>query len=92
MGTSTFTGSTSLTIHQGTTVKFADAASGATHILMMGANGMYGGMMGAPNMLNSSMGMTISPGQTMMVTFTTPGTYHITCSIHPDMNVTITVR
>ena len=31
-------------------------------------------------------------GGTYSITFTAPGTYQVTCTVHPAMNMTITVQ
>ena len=40
----------------------------------------------------TGQGFTIQPGQSHNVRFDTAGTYPITCTIHPGMNLTVTVR
>jgi plastocyanin len=91
MDASTFSGVSSLTVKVGQSVKFADAAGGATHFLTTGQNGAYASESGAPAQLSAATGMQIDPGQSDAITFATAGTYHITCTVHPGMNVTITV-
>ena len=36
-------------------------------------------------------GLKITPGITSDILFSTPGQYQITCTIHPSMNLTISV-
>ena len=37
-------------------------------------------------------GFSINPARTRSVTFATSGTYAITCSVHPNMNLTVIVQ
>ncbi len=92
MGATDFVGSTSVTIKAGQSVNFVDPSStGGTHILATGTNGNYASETGAPATLNVASGLTFNPGDTKAIVFSTAGTYHITCIIHPTMNVTVTV-
>ncbi|MGH2504799.1 MAG: plastocyanin/azurin family copper-binding protein, partial [Ktedonobacterales bacterium] len=88
MGRSSFSGNTSVTIKAGQAVLFSDPASnGGTHDLVIGHNGQFSAMSGAPSEFNSATGTAFSPGDQTVVTFATAGTYPITCSIHPFMQV-----
>jgi plastocyanin len=81
-----------VTIKAGQAVLFDDpTGSGGTHDLVIGHNGQFSAMSGAPSELNSATGMLISPGQQQAITFAKAGTYPITCTIHPSMQVTVTV-
>jgi len=40
----------------------------------------------------TGQGFTIQPGQTQDVQFDEEGVYVITCSIHPSMNLLVTVQ
>ena len=75
-----------------TPVIFNDpASSGGVHIICIGHNqACKAGATGPKDLLGS--GFQIVQGQTHSVTFTTPGTYDITCVVHPNMNVTVTVQ
>jgi plastocyanin len=90
MGFTSFTGTTSVTIKAGQAVKFDDS-NGATHILVIGTNGMFHAQNGAPPELNSDSGTDFN-GDTKTITFPTAGTYQITCKIHPSMLATVTVQ
>lgn len=81
-----------LTIAAGTTVTFTTQMTGATHFVTTGENGVHADEAGAPTSLASATGQEVDPGQSAAVTFTTPGTYHLTCTVHPGMTMTITVR
>ena len=81
-----------LTITAGTTVNFMTESSGSTHILCIGENGACQSGAQGPSELTSANGMQVDPGQTKQVKFDTAGTYKITCTIHPTMNMIITVQ
>lgn len=69
----------SLTIAAGTTVTFTDTSG---HTVTEGSNGTP-----AEDPIVDEAG-----GADIEVTFDEPGTYPITCKIHPEMNMTITVE
>jgi plastocyanin len=81
-----------LTITAGTTVNFMTEQSGSTHILCIGENGSCQSGAQGPSELTAANGMQVDPGQTKSVKFDTAGTYKIACTIHPNMNLTITVQ
>jgi plastocyanin len=89
MGRSSFSGNTSVTIKAGQAVLFDDPSG--THDLVIGHNGQFSSMAGAPSEFNSASGTLFSPGDQKTVTFATAGTYPITCTIHPTMQVMVTV-
>ena len=68
-----------LTIPAGTTVTFTDTAN---HTVTEGTDGEA-----VDDPIVDEDG-----GSDIEVTFDEPGTYDITCKIHPDMNMTITVE
>ena len=68
-----------LTIPAGTTVTFTDTAS---HTVTEGQDG---------EPVEDPI-VDESGGEDIEVTFDEPGTYNITCTIHPTMNMTITVE
>ncbi len=84
---------TSVTIKAGQSVHFTDPAGvGATHIVCLGNEGNCDSAAQGPQALEGS-GFTINAGDPPKdVTFTTAGTYKITCSLHPSMNLTVTVQ
>jgi plastocyanin len=84
---------TSIAITAGQAVHFTDPAGvGGTHIVCLGAEGSCDTSAQGPQALEGG-GFTINVGDPPRdVTFMTPGTYQITCSIHPSMNLTVTVR
>lgn len=81
---------TSITIKAGTALTFDDT-NGAFHMLCLGHNQQCDTSATGPKNLEGS-GFAISPGQKQSVTFTTSGTYQITCSVHPNMNLTVIVQ
>jgi plastocyanin len=83
----------SITIKAGEAVNFADpAGTGATHTICLGADSTCASGAQGPQALQSP-GFTINAGDPVKaVTFDTPGTYKITCSIHPAMNLTVIVQ
>ena len=87
-----FSGNTNVTIKAGQAVTFDDPASGGgVHQLVTGTQGKYTAAAGAPSQFNSPNGMAFGPGTSVDITFANPGTFSITCMIHPSMEATITV-
>lgn len=84
---------TSITIKAGAAVHFTDAAgTGATHDVCLGSDGACDNAAKGPQALKSP-GFTINAGDPAKdVTFDTPGTYKVTCSLHPAMNLTVIVQ
>jgi plastocyanin len=82
----------SVTIKAGQAVKFVDpAGTGGLHYLLTGTKGTLTPMTGAPAVLSTPAGMTINAGDTKSITFANAGTFMITCTIHPYMEVTVVV-
>ena len=83
---------TSVTLNGGQALHIVDPqASGGTHNLCIGQNGNCDSTMSGPSELQRP-GMMINAGETKDITFSAAGTYHITCTIHPNMNLTVTVK
>jgi plastocyanin len=84
---------TSITVKVGQAVHFTDpAGTGATHTICLGTEGSCDSGAKGPQALQSP-GFTIDSGDPARdVTFETPGTYKVTCSIHPSMNLTVIVQ
>lgn len=82
----------SLVVSSGTTVKFSSPTSAAPHILCVGENGQCAANGSGPTELTGGKSVHVDPGETKSVTFETPGTYKIACTLHPMMNMTITVQ
>lgn len=81
----------SVTVQAGKPVKFSVYPDGATHILVMGTNGLWKDTPNSPKELNSSQGITIQPGEKRDIIFPTAGIYTVTCTIHQSMLLTVTV-
>ena len=83
----------SITIKAGQAVHFTDPAGvGGTHAVCLGKDGTCDAAAPGPRALEGQ-GFTMNAGDPAKdVTFDTPGTYKITCSIHPNMNLTVTVQ
>ena len=82
---------TTATVKAGQPVKFIDNADGATHILVVGTNGLFATDPDAPTQLNADAGTTINQGQEIDITFAKAGTFAVTCKIHPAMQLSVTV-
>lgn len=92
-GRENFAGTTSVTVKAGQAVLFDDpSGTGGVHDLVIGHNGQFSAMSGAPSEFNSATGTIFSPGDQKTIVFATAGTYPITCTIHPTMQVTVTVQ
>src|SRR5262249_28664297 len=85
-----FTGPTSVTIKAGQAMNFDDT-NGSTHMLVIGTIGVFQAQNGAPPELNNGNGITVN-GDAKTITFPTADTYKITCTIHPEMLATVTVK
>ena len=81
-----------ISIHKGDTITFVDDASnGALHILVIGQNAQQATEQNAPD-FGGLAGKRVDVGQNWTTPpWTTPGTFHVTCTVHPAMNLTITV-
>lgn len=73
---------TALTVKAGTKVTFTNSDS-ALHEVAEGENGKKAD----PSRFDES----VKPGASATITFGTAGTVHVTCLIHPTMNLTVTV-
>jgi plastocyanin len=91
MGPTTFV-QTTRTIKAGQTLLFDDSVGGGgLHIICLGDNMVCDKTAQGPTELMNG-GFTINPGGTKNVAFPTAGTYKITCIVHPNMNLTVTVQ
>ena len=83
---------TSLTIKKGSTITFInDPQRGSLHILIVGKDGQENSEAGAAD-LGGISGHRIDTGDGWTTPpWTTAGTYHIACTIHPRMNLLVTV-
>jgi plastocyanin len=93
LGASTF-GSNAISIKKGDAITFKSDPSGSPHILGIGKNGDFSQPeAGAPDF--GSQGHMVTTGDSWTTPpWNTPGTYHVSCSIHPttmgDLVVTVT--
>lgn len=91
-GKFSFSGNTSVTIKAGQAVLFDDPSTGGgVHNLVIGHGGQFSAMSGAPTEFNSASGTSFAPGDQKSIVFASAGTFPITCTIHPSMQVTVTV-
>jgi plastocyanin len=90
MGVAAFQQS-SMSIKAGQAVHFVDPASGGTHVLCVGQNLQCIPQAGAPAALNTSQGLTFNTGDIHDIVFPTTGTYNVICTIHPGMQIVVTV-
>ena len=90
MSFGSFSGNTTLSVKAGDAVSFDDTNGGA-HQLVIGTHGAFAAVPGAPDTLNSAQGVTFNGGDKQSIVFSTPGTYPITCLLHPSMQATVTV-
>jgi plastocyanin len=78
-------------IKVGQSLLFDDTVNGGgLHIICLGKDMTCDTSAKGPTDLMGN-GFTINPGGTKSVTFSTAGTYDITCSVHPNMNLVVTV-
>jgi plastocyanin len=79
------------TITAGDHIHFVVGQEAHAHILCLGSLGKCNASATGPQDL-TGQGFIIEPGQSRDVRFDKAGTYSITCSLHPRMNVVVTVR
>ena len=82
----------SITISKGSTITFLDDPNnGALHILVVGQDGQQNSEQGAADFGGLS-GQRVDIGNTWTTPpWNTAGTYHVTCTVHPLMNLTVKV-
>ena len=82
----------SITIKKGSTITFLDDPNnGALHILVIGQNAQQESESGAPDFGGVS-GIRIDIGDSWTTPpWNTAGTYHVACTVHPTMNLTVIV-
>jgi len=90
LGASSFQ-QTSISLSAGQTLRLVDpAGTGGTHMLCLGANGQCDATAQGPDALHGP-GLQIVPGDTKEISFPHPGQYQITCTLHPSMQLTVSV-
>ena len=82
----------SITIKKGSTITFVDDANnGALHILVIGQEAQQESENGSPD-FGGAAGIRIDVGDTWTTPpWNTAGTYHVTCTVHPAMNLKVIV-
>ena len=70
-----------LTVAAGSTVSFTNADS-VDHAIVLGESGMPAA---------GETPQPVAPGKTVTIPFAAAGTVKLTCTIHPSMNLTVTV-
>lgn len=90
MGAAAFQQS-NITVKAGQAVHFVDPTTGGTHIICVGQGVQCVPQSGAPAELNTTQGMQFNQGDTHDIVFPSAGTYTVICTIHPGMQVVITV-
>lgn len=81
-----------VTVAANQAVTFDDPTStGGVHIICTGKDAKCVADANAPKDLGAP-GFPIQPGEQHQVTFATPGTYQLACTVHPDMNMTVIVK
>jgi plastocyanin len=88
MGASNFEVS-SITIKAGQSVHFDDS-SGGYHVICLGTDQACDQTATGPAEL-MGQGFVINAPQTKDVVFADAGTFKVTCTVHPNMNLTVTV-
>ena len=78
-------------IKAGSAITFVDPASAAIHILCIGKDQKCDASAPGPAELTGGKNLTVNPGDTKSVTFPTAGTYEVTCTVHANVNLTVTV-
>lgn len=79
----------SIHIAPGATLRFDDTG-GVTHQICVGEDMRCEPNARAPQAFQGA-GFGIRPPEIKPVVFTNPGVYHLTCTIHPNMNLVVTV-
>lgn len=82
---------TSISIAEGDTVHFVNPSAGVAQVLCLGQDRVCSRYSFDPPDLKGP-GLQIAPGQSKDVAFTLEGTYHVTSTTMPGMNLTITVQ
>jgi plastocyanin len=83
---------TTRTIKAGQSLLFDDTAGGGgVHQICLGHDQLCNSSAQGPAALMTG-GFAIQAGSTKSVPFPTAGTYQITCTVHPNMNLTVIVQ
>ena len=83
---------TSISIKKGSTITFLnDPNTGALHILVMGQSGQEESENNAPDFGGAAGHRTEAGDSWTTPPWSTAGTYHVACTVHPVMNLTVIV-
>ncbi|MEA2686000.1 MAG: Copper binding protein plastocyanin/azurin family [Actinomycetota bacterium] len=81
----------SRTIPAGTRLEFVNNGSRALHVLVTGRDAQPKSQAGAPSFGGASGHRSEVGERWVTPMWATPGTYSVTCTLHPSMNLTVTV-
>jgi len=80
------------TVPVGTRIEFVNGGSRAVHVLVPGEDAQRRAQAGVPS-FGGAYGHRSEVGDHWRTpAWTTPGTYRVTCTLHPSMNLTVTVQ
>jgi plastocyanin len=90
LGSSAFA-QTTVTLSAGQSLRFVDpSTTGGTHVICLGMTGQCDASAQGPDSLLAP-GLSLHPGDTKVIAFPHAGTYDVTCTVHPSMQLTISV-
>ncbi len=82
-------------INEGETIHFVNRSSTVTQFLCLGTNRQCDSIayhtLQLPPLVLRSPGVRIPPGQSKDIVFDADGTFHITSTVDPNVNLTVTV-
>ncbi len=79
-------------IPAGTTIEFVNDGSRALHVLVLGDDAQPRAQAGAPSFGGASGHRSEVGDSWVTPPWETPGTYLVTCTLHPSMNLSVTVQ
>jgi plastocyanin len=83
----------SVTINAGQSVTYVNPSTGVVHILCVGRHqSCDSSITGGPPDLSGGKSVEFDAGNTKSYTFPTAGTYPVTCTVHTNMDMTVTVK
>lgn len=82
----------SRTIASGTSMEFVNDGSRALHVLVLGWDARPKAQPGAPSFGGASGYRSEVGDHWTTPAWDTPGDYSVTCTLHPSMNLTVTVQ
>lgn len=75
----------------GERITFSNAGSRTIHVLVLGKDGRAQSVPDAPSFGSGSRHRSDLGDRWTTPPWTTPGTFHVTCTLHPAMNLTVVV-